>query len=164
MIMFIDHHHLSILISFSLGSDRVQQRLREDIRPLAESWAGVRLEHTSTYGIRRYTNGSWLISHVDRWQLPFKSFPSCNPLASGSRRMWSPPSWTSVSLSPRSGSCTYSTTAARRMPSPSCPGRWSGTRARGCFTAGRMYWSEITLTICSFITNPHTSGIRSRQR
>ena len=66
MIMFIDHHHLSILISFSLGSDRVQQRLREDIRPLAESWAGVRLEHTSTYGIRRYTNGSWLISHVDR--------------------------------------------------------------------------------------------------
>lgn len=48
-------------------SEGVQQRLREDIQPLAEAWAGVSLEHTSTYGIRRYTNGSWLIAHIDRF-------------------------------------------------------------------------------------------------
>ena len=48
-------------------SEGVQSRLREDMRPLAENWAGVGLEHTSTYGIRRYTNGSWLISHIDRF-------------------------------------------------------------------------------------------------
>ena len=28
----------------------------------------MRLEHTSTYGIRRYTDGSWLIAHVDRFK------------------------------------------------------------------------------------------------
>ena len=28
----------------------------------------MRLEHTSTYGIRRYTQGSWLISHTDRFR------------------------------------------------------------------------------------------------
>ena len=75
MSIFIGHLHLFILTSFYLGSDRVQQRLREDIRPLAESWAGVRLEHTSTYGIRRYTNGSWLISHIDRSRLSLQKFP-----------------------------------------------------------------------------------------
>merc|ERR1712059_10269 len=29
--------------------------------------AGLKLEHTSTYGIRRYLNGSWLASHLDRF-------------------------------------------------------------------------------------------------
>ena len=28
----------------------------------------MRLEHTSTYGIRRYTDGSWLIAHIDRFK------------------------------------------------------------------------------------------------
>ena len=28
--------------------------------------SGVDLEHTYTYGVRRYTNGSWLAAHVDR--------------------------------------------------------------------------------------------------
>ena len=27
----------------------------------------MRLHHTATYGVRRYTNGSWLTSHVDRF-------------------------------------------------------------------------------------------------
>ena len=60
--------HLSAKKEFhhSPHSEGVQQRLREDIQPLAEAWAGVSLEHTSTYGIRRYTNGSWLIAHIDR--------------------------------------------------------------------------------------------------
>ena len=26
----------------------------------------MQLEHTATYGVRRYTNGSWLAAHVDR--------------------------------------------------------------------------------------------------
>jgi len=40
--------------------------LKNELQPLAESWASIRLEHTSTYGIRRYTNNSWLVAHVDR--------------------------------------------------------------------------------------------------
>lgn len=41
--------------------------LKETLHPLAEKWAGVKLKHSATYGIRRYTNGSWLTSHVDRF-------------------------------------------------------------------------------------------------
>ena len=68
--------YTSMSIRITPVSDRVQQHLREDILPLAESWAGVSLEHTSTYGIRRYTNGSWLISHIDRSQLSLKVYHS----------------------------------------------------------------------------------------
>ena len=39
--------------------------MRRGLQPLAEDWAGVRLHHTATYGVRRYTNGSRLTSHVD---------------------------------------------------------------------------------------------------
>ena len=41
--------------------------VEQGLQPLAESWAGVRLKHTYSYGVRRYTNGSWLASHVDRF-------------------------------------------------------------------------------------------------
>ena len=41
--------------------------LERGLHPIAESFAGVRLQHTRTYGVRRYTNGSWLASHVDRF-------------------------------------------------------------------------------------------------
>ena len=39
--------------------------LKQGLQPLAEFWAGVRLEHTRTSYVRRYTNGSWMASHVD---------------------------------------------------------------------------------------------------
>ena len=41
--------------------------VKRGLHPLAEKWAGVKLQHTATYGVRRYTNGSWLTSHVDRF-------------------------------------------------------------------------------------------------
>jgi len=48
-------------------SQETLEELKRVMRPLAEKWAGVPLEHSATYGIRRYTNGSWLTSHVDRF-------------------------------------------------------------------------------------------------
>ena len=40
-----------------------QERLRE----LVETWiGGVPLENTDIYGIRRYMDGAWLLSHTDR--------------------------------------------------------------------------------------------------
>jgi len=45
----------------------VLDKLKHKLHPLAEAWAGVQLKHEATYGIRRYTNGSWLTSHVDRF-------------------------------------------------------------------------------------------------
>jgi len=50
-----------------LLSDKTLDLLEGGLKPLAEAWADVELIHTSTYGIRRYTNGSWLTSHVDRF-------------------------------------------------------------------------------------------------
>lgn len=35
------------------------------LKPLLEEWSGVDLTPTSCYGIRVYTNGSWLSNHVD---------------------------------------------------------------------------------------------------
>lgn len=40
--------------------------LREELRPIHESWAGEELEGTSCYGIRVYRTGSYLHPHVDR--------------------------------------------------------------------------------------------------
>jgi len=45
----------------------VKNKLKEALHPMAETWANVKLKHEATYGIRRYTNGSWLTSHVDRF-------------------------------------------------------------------------------------------------
>jgi hypothetical protein len=35
------------------------------LMPVLEEWAGVKLTPTSCYGIRAYTQGSWLANHVD---------------------------------------------------------------------------------------------------
>ena len=35
------------------------------MQPILEAWSGVKLEHTSLYGVRRYTKGSSLMLHVD---------------------------------------------------------------------------------------------------
>ena len=43
------------------------KRVVMELLPLAEDWAGVQLEFTSIYGVRRYLNNSALISHVDRF-------------------------------------------------------------------------------------------------
>ena len=49
----------------ALYSNETLEMLKQGLQPLAESWAGVRLEHTRTSYVRRYTNGSWMASHVD---------------------------------------------------------------------------------------------------
>ena len=59
---------LSASIASLVFSEATLEALRSGLQPLAERWSGVRLEHTSTYGIRRYTDGSWLISHTDRFR------------------------------------------------------------------------------------------------
>ena len=43
------------------------KRVVMELLPLAEDWAGVQLEFTSIYGVRRYLNNSALISHIDRF-------------------------------------------------------------------------------------------------
>jgi len=48
-------------------SGAVLNQLKAKLHPLAEAWANIKLKHEATYGIRRYTNGSWLTSHVDRF-------------------------------------------------------------------------------------------------
>ena len=40
------------LVMLPVFSSALQERLKRDILPLAEAWSGVRLQHTSTYGIR----------------------------------------------------------------------------------------------------------------
>mmetsp|Transcript_5193 Transcript_5193/g.7800 ORF Transcript_5193/g.7800 Transcript_5193/m.7800 type:complete len:252 (-) Transcript_5193:66-821(-) len=35
------------------------------LKPILEEWSGVELVQTACYGIRAYTNGSWLSNHVD---------------------------------------------------------------------------------------------------
>jgi len=48
-------------------SGAVLETLKKKLHPLAEDWSNIKLKHEATYGIRRYTNGSWLTSHVDRF-------------------------------------------------------------------------------------------------
>jgi len=55
-------------ISMMQLSSQLMEQLKEEIQPLAEKWSDLKLEHTATYGIRRYTNGSWLVAHVDRFK------------------------------------------------------------------------------------------------
>ena len=54
--------HLSVDSSILLSSPRCC-RLQCEV---AEAWAGVELEFTAVYGVRRYLNNSALISHIDR--------------------------------------------------------------------------------------------------
>ena len=37
-----------------------------ELRDILQWWTGLRLKHTSTFGIRVYRRGSMLIDHVDR--------------------------------------------------------------------------------------------------
>ena len=44
----------------------VKEALAEELRGLAESWAGLELEVSKVYGPRRYSRHSRLALHVDR--------------------------------------------------------------------------------------------------
>lgn len=57
--------HLNRTLMLTLDSDDYK-RVVHELWPLAEAWAGVELEFTSVYGIRRYLNNSALISHIDK--------------------------------------------------------------------------------------------------
>ena len=57
-------HFFSKCISIS---PHLLDKIKAEMLPLAETWSGAKLEHTSTYGIRRYTEGSWLVSHSDKY-------------------------------------------------------------------------------------------------
>ena len=50
------------LVMLTVSSSALQERLKRDILPLAEAWSGVRLQHTSTYGIRWAVIGGHLLS------------------------------------------------------------------------------------------------------
>ena len=41
-------------------------RWQERLRVLVEAWAGVPIEQTDMYGLRRYEHGARLLTHVDR--------------------------------------------------------------------------------------------------
>jgi len=46
--------------------DDIQMDLRNTLRPQLEDWVKQPLEYTALYGIRVYTNNSYLLNHVDR--------------------------------------------------------------------------------------------------
>jgi len=45
---------------------QLKETLMETLHPMAEAWSGLRLHGSSVYGIRRYTNGAWLATHLDQ--------------------------------------------------------------------------------------------------
>jgi len=44
---------------------QLQETIMEHLISIGEQFSGVRLMGTSVYGIRRYTRGAWLVSHLD---------------------------------------------------------------------------------------------------
>jgi len=46
--------------------DDIQNDLRDTMRPMLEEWVNQPLEYTALYGIRVYTNNTYLLNHVDR--------------------------------------------------------------------------------------------------
>jgi hypothetical protein len=44
----------------------IQFELRKAMKPILEKWVDQELEYTALYGIRVYTNNSYLLNHVDR--------------------------------------------------------------------------------------------------
>ena len=48
--------------------DQEKEYVERSLQPQLESWVGLPLEMTSTYGIRIYTRGAVLKPHVDRYQ------------------------------------------------------------------------------------------------
>lgn len=63
----------SYMVSFEdpefVGGIRVKEQIWEGMRPVIEEWTGHKLQPTSLYGIRIYTEGSVLATHVDRLPL-----------------------------------------------------------------------------------------------
>lgn len=47
-------------------SETSQKEISEILNPIAEKWAGVPLEPTAVYGIRRYKRGAVLYAHLDK--------------------------------------------------------------------------------------------------
>ena len=47
-------------------SPQLKDTLLETLHPMAEAWAGMKLLGSAVYGIRRYTEGAWLASHLDQ--------------------------------------------------------------------------------------------------
>ncbi len=45
---------------------RLKKRWQDRLRELTEAWAGVELDITDMYGMREYTKGARLLTHVDR--------------------------------------------------------------------------------------------------
>ncbi|CAM9872585.1 unnamed protein product [Pylaiella littoralis] len=43
----------------------LKEQIFEGLRPILEEWSGVELVQTACYGVRVYTNTSWLANHVD---------------------------------------------------------------------------------------------------
>jgi len=58
------NQHVAESIMTHLTPDK-KTKLSQELHPILEGWYGGRLELTSIYGIRRYTNGSVLRMHVD---------------------------------------------------------------------------------------------------
>lgn len=44
---------------------KLKEQIFEGLRPILEEWSGVELVQTACYGVRVYTNTSWLANHVD---------------------------------------------------------------------------------------------------
>ena len=62
-------------------NDTTKEVIFKTLGPLVEKWSGgVKLNPTSVYGIRRYTNNSWMLGHVDK----AVSLNPFNPERSGS--------------------------------------------------------------------------------
>ena len=51
------------------GSQQLQAKIFDLVRPLLEEWSGQMLSPVSLYGIRLYLNNSILTPHVDRMPL-----------------------------------------------------------------------------------------------
>jgi len=55
-----------LLPNFIYPPRGLNDAIMEELRPLHEEWAGVKLQNGQSYGIRVYKNGSTLVNHVDR--------------------------------------------------------------------------------------------------
>ena len=51
------------------GGQQLKNKIWEQARPTIEQWTGMKLQPTSLYGIRVYTEGAILSPHVDRLPL-----------------------------------------------------------------------------------------------
>jgi hypothetical protein len=69
------HYHLRYLrLVYFIDRDindgqRMKTQLWNDVKPIIEEWTGKVLKESSLYGIREYSNGSILATHVDRLPL-----------------------------------------------------------------------------------------------